>query len=1359
MPCDIEAHSKNEDGSVDNRITAVPVYPDRACAGLPCQSPHRDQRPDDKISNQGAAMGRSSNWCQSPVFVDTPVSQRVLHAAIIKVAGRKFTAACTNNAGAWSLGLGPNNTRAPKQIPKDYDALPTATANTSASPGCINSSTNGANNVHHLPANNTMEAEPLTLDDVIMADGSDPKKSNGLDTNDDMEDERDDDGGENLDDKSEISVDSQGVPTKKTVAQIMKDKKRQTHLTLQWLEENYCVCEGVCLPRCILYSHYLDFCRNESLEPACAATFGKTIRQKFPHLTTRRLGTRGHSKYHYYGIGIRETSQYYHSVYSGKGLTRFSGCKLKNEGGFTRKYSLNSKTGTLLPDFPNSRYLILPAAVPREKVETLIMMYKTHCQCVLDTAINGNFQEIQNFLLHFWQGLPEHLLALVQSDVIADIVCVCDSILYKVLTDVLIPATMQEMPETLLCDIRNFAKHWESWVSSALENLPDRLLERKLPVARRFAQALKRQTSFLHLAQTARPVLYDANLVNAMIADVERIDLSSISSQAFQVGGTTSTEDEDDQLNAEFLREFKELLRKQATVEAFTEWLDMLVEQKVIKPSKQNGKIFKKRAQAYLLKWSFFGARVMHNLTLNNAQSFASFHLIRMLLDEYVLLAVEGQLHSEAETALQTLLEKHMQPDDTGAKLNLQQPAGTCFVANQSRSSCHVDILKREPVLEQQAKGFPSRPEPLAPEDRTLGLFPAPVGSLALQSLPTATQAISNSGNPLLTPPTSPVLTNQNAVRTSVISLGPNAAAGHAGIAQRFSNSAGSFLYGANHPKDHGSDRNENSSFTIDGLGLHNSFFTSGLQHEETFRQPYHFNNHNSNSSSLQKSQLVPLGGHTECNNSVNNSVAGASGYETNKTSPSAQHGGSRKDSVSSSSEQERWLTSSSLQQVTALNSTSDFSFNYKNNNTNNNSSSSNKTSISNNNNSEGSFIKPTPISVDVSASDRTHDSYVNTTTSTISSGVRDTIRNTGAGVTSLAVGNPGDSARNGGGGFPTGNLYTPPHAYHPQHHYPQHPYPTSVLAHHHHHFYHANNSANVAAAQPSLANSFYHHHHHHHQPQSHHQQQQQQQHQQQQSQLQPLYNISKHADNFDHAYPYSSYLDGLHQYHPQENLSTYLSAFGSSASSLQHGYPASGGGGASLGGHTGGGGVASAVGGVGSSVGSGSAFNVVHSQYSTSSTSFGTQSYGVQQNTDFFSGSMFHHPTTAGPPKPVAEHVPVIQQSFPVVASAAAVGQFQSEARDPLNLLDKTYGLGGKTKDALTIYSGGGGACASPRSMTHHSMLPHVHGPSLPHFPGEDYLTSVGLGMSSILAADPDIFSSFSDSTPLPSIGSVFLS
>lgn len=28
------------------------------------------------------------------------------------------------------------------------------------------------------------------------------------------------------------------------------------------------------------------------------------------------------------------------------------------------------------------------------QVETFVVMYKTHCQCILDTAINANFDEV-----------------------------------------------------------------------------------------------------------------------------------------------------------------------------------------------------------------------------------------------------------------------------------------------------------------------------------------------------------------------------------------------------------------------------------------------------------------------------------------------------------------------------------------------------------------------------------------------------------------------------------------------------------------------------------------------------------------------------------------------------------------------------------------------------------------------------------------------------------------------------------------------------------------------------------------------------------------------------------------------------
>jgi regulatory factor X 4 len=42
------------------------------------------------------------------------------------------------------------------------------------------------------------------------------------------------------------------------------------------------------------------------------------IRQMFANLTTRRLGTRGQSRYHYYGLAVKPDSIYYSPNYSSK---------------------------------------------------------------------------------------------------------------------------------------------------------------------------------------------------------------------------------------------------------------------------------------------------------------------------------------------------------------------------------------------------------------------------------------------------------------------------------------------------------------------------------------------------------------------------------------------------------------------------------------------------------------------------------------------------------------------------------------------------------------------------------------------------------------------------------------------------------------------------------------------------------------------------------------------------------------------------------------------------------------------------------------------------------------------------------
>ncbi|XP_046859371.1 DNA-binding protein RFX6-like [Xenia sp. Carnegie-2017] len=439
---------------------------------------------------------------------------------------------------------------------------------------------------------------------------------------------------------------------------VSKIRKVQTEETLKWLDENYVTCEGVCLPRCILYAHYLDFCRLKKVEAACAATFGKIIRQKFPKLTTRRLGTRGHSKYHYYGIGIKESSTYYHSVYSGKGLTRFSSCKVKNKGTFLRKYSPTSRTGTLLPDFPNPKILMFPLEAPLEKVDTLIMMYKTHCQCILDTAINSNFNEIYSYLLHFWQRMPNHLLPVLRVDVVVNLICLCDSILYKVLLDVLIPSTMQDMPEELLSDVRSFARQIEKWVKSSLENFPENLISCKLQAARQFALAIKRQTSFLHLAQTARPVIQDAEIADQMASDLDEVDFNSLETEAMftSYDGMNKSGDND-----KVLAKLRSLLEKPAQIEEYVDWMDGIIERRIIKP--EDKKDVKTRAQEFLLQWSFTCGRLMHNLTLNYCTTFGSFHLLRMLMDEYMFLAIETKLNEDLEKTIQENLDKNLKQD------------------------------------------------------------------------------------------------------------------------------------------------------------------------------------------------------------------------------------------------------------------------------------------------------------------------------------------------------------------------------------------------------------------------------------------------------------------------------------------------------------------------------------------------------------------------------------------------------------------------------------------------------------------------------------------------------------------------
>ncbi|KAK7880742.1 hypothetical protein WMY93_032618, partial [Mugilogobius chulae] len=384
-------------------------------------------------------------------------------------------------------------------------------------------------------------------------------------------------------------------------------KPHSTPATLEWLEDNYEIAEGVCIPRSALY-----------MQPGL--------------------------QYHYYGIAVKETSQYYDVMYSKKGAAWVNETGKKEVTKQTVAYSPRSKLGTLLPEFPNVKDLNLPASLPEERVSTFIMMYRTHCQRILDTVIRANFDEVQSFLLHFWQGMPPHMLPVLGSPTVVNIVGVCDSILYKAISGVLMPTVLQALPDSLTQVIRKFAKQLDEWLKIALHDLPENLRNIKFELSRRFSQILKRQTSLNHLCQASRTVINSADITFQMLEDWRNVDLNSITKQTLYT--MEDSQDEHRQLIIHLYQEFDRLLEEQSPIEAYIDWLDSMVDRCVVKVALKRPGCLKKVAQQFLLMWSCFGTRVIRDMTLHSAPSFGSFHLIHLMFDDYVLYLMES-LHCQ----------------------------------------------------------------------------------------------------------------------------------------------------------------------------------------------------------------------------------------------------------------------------------------------------------------------------------------------------------------------------------------------------------------------------------------------------------------------------------------------------------------------------------------------------------------------------------------------------------------------------------------------------------------------------------------------------------------------------------------
>ncbi|XP_065155338.1 transcription factor RFX3 isoform X2 [Atheta coriaria] len=444
----------------------------------------------------------------------------------------------------------------------------------------------------------------------------------------------------------------------------------QTTNAVQWLLENYETAEGVSLPRSTLYSHYLRHCGENKLEPVNAASFGKLIRSVFLGLRTRRLGTRGNSKYHYYGIRVKPGSSLT-SVEDSTGRTMPAG---GGGGGksSTRGYKRSADSmeqglnpgvtpqhlnylgdgSNAIPHFPDINFSApLPDECSYDDVDTLKSIYREHLEAFLDAILSLEFGTIESLWREFWRSQDNNngdeceeekylskakLFAMCAQEPMQDFVRQVDLAFYQNLIQVLVPDVLKPIPASLTQSIRNFAKSLESWLTTAMTGAPPGMLAVKLSAVSAFSSSLRRYTSLNHLAQAARAVLHNSTQITQMLADLNRVDFQSVREQASWVCQC------DNEIVARFEADFKLTLQQQNSLEQWASWLKNVVKS-ALKPyeGKPN---FSKAARQFLLKWSFYSSMVIRDLTLRSAASFGSFHLIRLLYDEYMFYLIEHQV-------------------------------------------------------------------------------------------------------------------------------------------------------------------------------------------------------------------------------------------------------------------------------------------------------------------------------------------------------------------------------------------------------------------------------------------------------------------------------------------------------------------------------------------------------------------------------------------------------------------------------------------------------------------------------------------------------------------------------------------
>ncbi|XP_048747396.2 transcription factor RFX4-like [Ostrea edulis] len=409
----------------------------------------------------------------------------------------------------------------------------------------------------------------------------------------------------------------------------------------KWLHHHFVVQPDNSFSRGEIYRAYIIHCEKNNITHCNPAIFGKVLRTVFPDIKTKRIGTRGKSRYHYCGIGIKPRAAKRQSESHNDRINEIhdgitSICK---ESNILLEHS--QELLPLLQNFPTCQDLGLPESENQVLEEFLNLTYRWHAVRVLDCILRAEFYQVKDIIGEFWGSVPAPTLSLLSVPLVLAAIERCDQIVYRIISDILLPHVLTPLPTGLMLTLKNFVKNLLHWHEDGLTYIPSVIKHAKVKACHQFKTSFTRRIQINHMSVTASTVIDSGDIAGMIRGGWHLLQQSFRDNPSlYHVSQDLASTD----LVSQFLQEYGHLWDTSSSLLQHLYWVEGVVlksMEKITRLSQKESRVRQELIRQFVLEWTFICSQILKVLTFISPAALGPLQLLDMLYRDYMLFLLE----------------------------------------------------------------------------------------------------------------------------------------------------------------------------------------------------------------------------------------------------------------------------------------------------------------------------------------------------------------------------------------------------------------------------------------------------------------------------------------------------------------------------------------------------------------------------------------------------------------------------------------------------------------------------------------------------------------------------------------------